>query len=286
MANQVSDTTVAVLLVDDQRFIGAALGLLLANEHDIALHCCQHAGDAVARANAIRPAVILQDLVLPDTDGFTMVRLFRANPRTASTPVVVLSATDDEETRAMAKAAGACDYLVKLPSREELVACIRRHSTAACATVQPPCALPDETLSMGVLDELKEADDGALGEFGVMLIDQFTDEATSQMAALREARRRGDAAAFKATLHSLKGSSLTMGARRLAGLCAGLEQQLAGAPLDEVSANQMADFALELVRVLAALAAERLLAMSANAALDGQAHPPLFAAPLTADRVR
>ena len=282
MADQTSDTTVAVLLVDDQRFIGAALGLLLTNEHDITLHHCQRAADAVDRANAIHPAVILQDLILPDIDGLTMVRLFRANPGTAGTPVVILSATDDEVMRARAMAAGACDYLVKLPTREELVACIRRHAAPACAAAETA----NQTLSMGVLDELREAGDGALGEFGVMLIDQFTDEAVSQVAALREARGRGDAARFKGTLHGLKGSSLTMGARRLAGLCAGLEQQLAGGPIEHVSPNQMADLDGELARVLASLAAERLQAMSAaGPASGGGAHPPLFAAPLTADRV-
>jgi DNA-binding response OmpR family regulator len=287
MANQVSDASIAVLLVDDQRFIFAALSRLLTNDQDITLHHCQQAAEAVARASAIHPALILQDLVLPDGDGLTMIRLFRANPATAGTPVVILSVTDDEETRARARAAGACDYLVKLPDREQLVACIRRHATSACAAVESPPAAAEETLGMGVLDELREAGGGTLGEFGVMLIDQFIDEATSQAAVLREARRRGDGAAFKATLHGLKGCSLTMGARRLAGLCAAMEQQLAGAALEHVSANQIADIDLELVRVCASLSAERVQALLAAGLASGDRLPPsLFAAVLTADRVR
>ena len=74
---------ISVLLVDDQRLVGAALERLLASDQGIELHCCYNAVDAVARANEIRPAVILQDLVLPDIDGLTMVRMFRANPPTA-----------------------------------------------------------------------------------------------------------------------------------------------------------------------------------------------------------
>src|SRR3984893_13464111 len=124
---------ISVLLVDDQRLVGAALERLLTSEQDIELHCCYHAVDAVARAYEIRPTVILQDLVLPDSDGLTMVRMFRANPPTAATPIIVLSANGDSGTRARALAEGADDYLVKLPAKDDLVACIRRHAMPAAA---------------------------------------------------------------------------------------------------------------------------------------------------------
>src|SRR5713226_4796475 len=64
---------IVVLLVDDQRFVGAAVGQLLGAEPDIALHCCLQAVDAIAMANQIVPNVVLQDLVMPtrsvDTSG-------------------------------------------------------------------------------------------------------------------------------------------------------------------------------------------------------------------------
>jgi PleD family two-component response regulator len=113
---------ISVLLVDDQRFVGVAIERLLAGEQDIELHCCLNAVDAVARANQIGPAVILQDLVLPDIDGETLVKMFRANPSTARTPIVMLSGNDDAESRSRAIAGGANDYLVKLPARQDLVA--------------------------------------------------------------------------------------------------------------------------------------------------------------------
>jgi PleD family two-component response regulator len=125
---------IAVLLVDDSPFIGAVLKRLFATEPDIELHCCRHALEAVARANEIGPAVILQDLVLPDIDGLTMVRLFRANPSTADTPIIVLSGNDDDDTRARALAEGAVDYLVKVPPKSVFVDCIRRHAAPATGT--------------------------------------------------------------------------------------------------------------------------------------------------------
>ena len=90
---------IVVLLVDDQAFVGAAVGRLLAMETDIGLHCCRNALDAIAVANQLNPTIILQDLVMPDIDGLTLVRLFQANPLTAQTPVIVLSWNDDPDTR-------------------------------------------------------------------------------------------------------------------------------------------------------------------------------------------
>ena len=123
--------TIPILLVDDQRFVAIAVARLLGAEKDLELHRCEVAGEALAAANRIRPALIFQDLRMPDTDGLSLVRLFRGNPATASTPIVVLSANDDPEDRAGAAAAGANEYLVKLPTRADLVSCIRRHVGAA-----------------------------------------------------------------------------------------------------------------------------------------------------------
>jgi DNA-binding response OmpR family regulator len=266
MSNEDVQTRISVLLVDDQRFIGAALGRLLGHEEDgITLHYCQHATEALARASEIRPSVILQDLVLPDIDGLTMVELFRADPATLNTPVIVLSANDDAETRAKATAAGACDYLVKLPKREELVACVRRHAADARAayTGTTPTTAVEDALSLSVLDDLR-APDGELPEFALTLMDAFADEVNSQVAVLRKAHTDRDAALLKATLHSLKGSSLTMGAVPLASLCAGMEQRIATGSMDDLSPQLVTDLESELARVLAALATHRSRATTAQ----------------------
>lgn len=101
-----NDRQIVVLLVDDQPFVGAAVGRLLATEHDITLNCCTSAVDALAVAGRLNPTIILQDLVMPDIDGLTLVRLFRTNPPTARTPVIVLSGNDDPDTRSSARARG------------------------------------------------------------------------------------------------------------------------------------------------------------------------------------
>jgi len=124
---------IAVLLVDDQPFVGAAIKMILATEPDIEIHCCYTADEAIGRATALAPALIFQDLVMPGTDGLTLVGLFRKNPITAGTPIVVLSGNDDAESRTRSMAAGADDYLVKLPKKPDLIACIRRHAAISRA---------------------------------------------------------------------------------------------------------------------------------------------------------
>jgi PleD family two-component response regulator len=119
-----------VLLVDDQRLTHLVLSGMLAAETDIALHWCQVAADAPAIAGKIHPDVILQDLVMPDVDGWTMLSRYREHPATSRTPVCFLSADDDDVTRARASANGAAGYLVKMPPKSEVIACLRRLAAA------------------------------------------------------------------------------------------------------------------------------------------------------------
>jgi sigma-B regulation protein RsbU (phosphoserine phosphatase) len=76
----------------------------------------------------VEPTVILQDLVMPDIDGLTLVRYFRVHERLRDVPLIVLSTKEDPRVKAEAFALGANDYLVKLPDEIELVARIRYHS--------------------------------------------------------------------------------------------------------------------------------------------------------------
>ncbi len=128
--------SIMVLLVDDQAIIAQAVRRLLANLPDIDLHYCSDPIEAVRDANHVRPSVILQDLVMPSIDGLDLVRLFRANPETAETPIIVLSAEENAEVKSKAFAVGANDYLVKLPDRIELIARIRYHAKAHINQIQ------------------------------------------------------------------------------------------------------------------------------------------------------
>ena len=131
-----SSESAVVLLVDDQAIVGHAVRQMLAPDADIQFHFCQEPLKAIALANEIKPTVILQDLVMPDVDGLTLLKFFRANLQTRDTPMIVLSSKEEATTKAQAFALGANDYLVKLPDRIELVARIRHHSRGYIAQLE------------------------------------------------------------------------------------------------------------------------------------------------------
>jgi sigma-B regulation protein RsbU (phosphoserine phosphatase) len=119
---------ITVLLIDDQAIVAAAVKRMLESETDITFHYCQDPNLALQTALEVAPTVILQDLVMPDIDGLTLVKFFRAHPRLKNVPLIVLSTKEEATTKAEAFALGANDYLVKLPDRIELIARIRYHS--------------------------------------------------------------------------------------------------------------------------------------------------------------
>lgn len=121
---------ISVLLIDDQPTVGEAVRRMLMTEEDISFYYCDDPIQAFQLASENAPTVILQDLVMPDIDGLLLLRFFRANVATQKIPMIVLSVKEEPELKAKAFAAGANDYLVKLPNSVELIARIRYHSEA------------------------------------------------------------------------------------------------------------------------------------------------------------
>ena len=217
-----------ILLIDDQRFVGLALARLLDGEPGFELHCCDRGSEAEAAADRVKPALILQDLVMPDVDGLALVRAFRGRASTAHTPVIVLSGNDDEGTRARALAAGADDYLVKLPTKDVLLASLDRHLSAREDDAPPSPSEGhesggDEALDAEFLAAYRE--DGADDPDETLreLLDVFFRDAERLLDDLRRAAAAGFGAAVPRVAHALKGCALAAGARALAAVCAQVE---------------------------------------------------------------
>lgn len=121
---------VRVLLVDDQLIIVEAIRRMLADQPDIEFHYVTDPAAAVITGHQLRPTVILQDLVMPEFDGFSLIREYRSDMVLAQVPVIVLSAKEAPELKAHSFGVGANDYVVKLPEPLELLARIRYHSAA------------------------------------------------------------------------------------------------------------------------------------------------------------
>jgi two-component system, NtrC family, sensor kinase len=130
MADAPSVQSITVLLIDDQVIVSEVVRRSLALEQDISFHYCSDPTQAIQMALAVKPTVILQDLIMPEVDGLMLLRWFRQNPATQAIPMIVLSNKEDAMMKAEAFTHGANDYLIKLPDPIELVARIRYHSQA------------------------------------------------------------------------------------------------------------------------------------------------------------
>jgi len=125
-----------VLLVDDQMMVAEGIRRMLVDEADIEFHYCNDPGQAVLMATDIQPTIILQDLIMPEIDGYSLVKAYRENDKTRNIPIIVLSTKEDPNAKCLAFERGANDYLVKLPDKIELIARIRAHSKSYLTQLQ------------------------------------------------------------------------------------------------------------------------------------------------------
>ncbi len=119
-APSAAESAVMVLLVDDQTIVAEAVRRALVDQPRLDFHYCANPEDALRVAQATRPTVILQDLVMPGVDGLTLVRQYRENEATRDIPIIVLSTKEEPRIKSAAFAAGANDYLVKLPDTHRI----------------------------------------------------------------------------------------------------------------------------------------------------------------------
>ncbi|NUO51107.1 MAG: response regulator [Polyangiaceae bacterium] len=81
--------------------------------------------EALAAIQRQPPDLVLSDVMMPGLDGFALLRALRADPSTATLPVVLLSARAGEDSRIDGAIQGADDYIVKPFSARELTARVR-----------------------------------------------------------------------------------------------------------------------------------------------------------------
>ena len=116
--------SVRVLIVDDHAVVRAGLRLLIDAEDDLeAVGEAGNARDAVFQARALKPDVVLMDVVMPDQSGIDVVpTILHERPEIK---VLVLSMQDDPQYVRQAFAAGASGYVLKEAADTEVVSAIR-----------------------------------------------------------------------------------------------------------------------------------------------------------------
>lgn len=100
------------MVVEDDIQASAFLAEVLSAEGYVPI-VVNESAKAVSMANATLPHAFLLDLMMPEPDGFKLCRMLRNNPNFVATPIIIVTALDDTDSRIVAFGAGANDYLVK-----------------------------------------------------------------------------------------------------------------------------------------------------------------------------
>ncbi len=125
----------SVLVVDDEVLILSTTRKVLESA-GFDVTTAQSGQAAVDSALREAPDVILLDIMMPAMDGWETLRRLRAEPRTASIPVIVFTAREHVRGGRLARDLGAVDYVPKPFQLDDLVARVRAHASRAAAPLE------------------------------------------------------------------------------------------------------------------------------------------------------
>lgn len=120
-----------VLLADDNADMRDYVRRLLSARYDV--EAVADGSAALIAAIERPPELVLTDVMMPELDGFGLLQALRADARTRSVPIILLSARAGEEARVEGLECGADDYLIKPFSARELMARVAVHIDMAAA---------------------------------------------------------------------------------------------------------------------------------------------------------
>lgn len=180
--------------------------------------------EGVQLAQATQPPfdAILMDIQMPDIDGLEATRRIRQNPAHQTQPIIAMTANASDADRDQCLAAGMNEHVGKPIDLEKLVAVLRQW-----------CGLAHEQPVNAEQDEPLEAQAAILRRFGGNLallrsiLQASPADLRLQLEQLRAHLQKGDSDAILRSLHTLKGSAGTIGARQVSLHLAALEKQMA-----------------------------------------------------------
>ncbi|HKE00849.1 MAG TPA: response regulator [Planctomycetota bacterium] len=185
---------------------------------------------ALAAVAKSRYLVVLMDCRLEDIDGPETARRIRALPEPASrVPIVACTGTLGVGDEERCRAAGMNGYLAKPFEPAQLLETIARFATPGAEGGPAPARAPrakaeaSTAVDADVLEMLSKVASLKKGASVISILDLYLRDAPARVARITELASAGDSAGLAQAAHSLKSSSATLGARRLAALCAELE---------------------------------------------------------------
>ena len=191
--------------------------------------------------------LILMDCLMPVLDGFaatSAIRAWELAEGQPPTPIIALTANAYAEIRQHCAEVGMDDFLSKPIVRATLLATLQQYLPTLAAVSEPTAAVNEHATGQFV-KVLALAEQ--LGTATMLnLLQAFTEQASSFAEELCQALEQADLVTAQRMVHSLKGSSGTLGMDVLSAEAAALEQRLKVQPPEEpLSALQAAAHALQ-----------------------------------------
>ncbi len=153
-----------LLVVEDNYRLLQAISVCL-SKAGFEVMTARSGDEAFERIAETIPDLVVSDIMMPGTDGFSLAAQIRANPRTDLIPIIFLTARDTKQDRIAGFKAGVDAYLVKPFEPEELVAAIenilnrvsRTHRRVARST--QPASAPVVKKSAPKVSDLTESEE-------------------------------------------------------------------------------------------------------------------------------
>jgi twitching motility two-component system response regulator PilH len=114
-----------ILIVDDSPTDAYLVKNMLEN-HGYKTFEASSGEEAVEKSVALKPNLIVMDVVMPGLNGFQATRKITKAPETSSIPVIIVSSKNMESDRAWGLMQGAKEFIVKPVKEAELLAAIKR----------------------------------------------------------------------------------------------------------------------------------------------------------------
>jgi two-component system, sensor histidine kinase and response regulator len=215
-----------VLLTEDND-VNCEIGVAILSSFGCRVDVAKNGAEAVVAARQKQYDLILMDCQMPVMDGFEATMTIRAAEKSAGVtkpvPIIAVTANALVGDREACLAAGMTDYLAKPILRKTLAAVIERALNGSIASDnmsrEPETALPPQerprAFDPAILQALPMIADGSEPELANRILSMFSKDTATLLADIERGVVTGDAIEVQRALHTLKGTSSTVGAIEL-----------------------------------------------------------------------
>ena len=190
-----TDAPSLILVVDDEpKNIQVVGALLIKHGHEVI--AADSGPQALAKLAAVKPDLILLDVMMPGMTGFELCRILQADPETRDIPVIFLSAAADKSFVIAALQNGGVDYIAKPFHGPELLARVDLHSNLQKVRRRLATLIEEKNRVLEIVaHDLKNPLNGI--QFAAMMLAERSTGADSQQDILVESIKDSTRRAFE-----------------------------------------------------------------------------------------